>query len=294
MIKVVVIGSSSIDLVVQANSRPQAGETILGDSFATVPGGKGANQAVAAARLGAESIMLGKVGSDVYGEQVLANFAKEGVAVTHMESVTHLATGTAHITLAEGDNSIIVVPGANSAIDCAYIDAHKADIAAADIVLTQQEIPAETVAYLVDVCAELQVPLVLNPAPARAISLEMLDKVAYVTPNEHEAKLLFPELTADEIVAKYPNKMVITEGLNGVRFHNGSTVEVVPTYRVEAVDTTGAGDTFNAAFAVAIARGETIKQSLIYANRAASLSVTGFGAQGGMPTHKAVEAALHE
>ncbi|KAA9028389.1 ribokinase [Niallia endozanthoxylica] len=292
MIKMTVIGSSSMDLVVTALKRPNKGETILGDSFKTVPGGKGANQAVAAARLGAEVYMVGCVGGDTFGEEILNNFTSNGVITTYVEPVTHLETGTAHITLAEGDNSIIVVKGANDYVTPAYIDKALDVIVKSDIVLIQQEIPEETIEYTAKICFENSVPLLLNPAPARPISKTVIDMAAYITPNEWEASVLFENKDIHTALKEYPNKLLITEGKNGVRYNDGDNEVLVPAFPVEAVDTTGAGDTFNAAFAVAIAEGKTIKDSILFANRAASLSVTKFGAQGGMPTRKEVEENL--
>ncbi|PKR85532.1 ribokinase [Heyndrickxia camelliae] len=292
MSKIVVIGSSSIDLVVSASKRPNAGETIIGDSFKTVPGGKGANQAVAAARLGAEVYMIGCVGKDNYGNTILDNFRNNNVCIDFVEPVTHSETGTAHIVLAEGDNSIIVVKGANDYITPDFINKAKSVIQTADIVLIQQEIPEETVEHVAELCDFFQVPLILNPAPARVISENVIEKAAYLTPNEHETSILFEDMTKEEALRKYPNKLLITEGRNGVRYFNGEVEVLVPSYNVEAVDTTGAGDTFNAAFAVALSEGKSIENSLQFANRAASLSVMKFGAQGGMPTRSEVERNL--
>ncbi|KMY55755.1 ribokinase [Bacillus sp. FJAT-27231] len=292
MVKVAVIGSSSMDLVVTSAKRPGAGETVLGDSFKTVPGGKGANQAVAAARLGAEVTMIGCVGKDHYGEAILQNFQDNGVHIKYVEPVTEMESGTAHIILAEGDNSIVVVKGANDAVTPAYVKRAKPAIEQADIVLIQQEIPEETVEYAVDLCHELGLPLLLNPAPARPISSNVIEKAAFITPNEHEAALLFAGMSQGEALKKYPEKVFITEGKRGVRYFNGKHEVLVPAYPVEAVDTTGAGDTFNAAFAVALAEGKTVEESLRFANRAASLSVMKFGAQGGMPLRQEVEEAM--
>ncbi|WP_042349217.1 ribokinase [Bacillus massiliigorillae] len=292
MVKVVVIGSSSMDLVVTSSVRPGAGETVLGESFKTVPGGKGANQAVAAARLGAEVYMIGCVGDDHYGKAILHNFKENGVNIDYVKPVTDKATGTAHIILAEGDNSIIVVKGANDHVTPEYVNNALEIIKQADIVMIQQEIPLETVAYVSVVCEQYNVPLLLNPAPAREIEEEIIERASYITPNEHEASLLFKGLHVSEALRLHPKKVFITEGKNGVRYFNGSEEVVVPTYVVEAVDTTGAGDTFNAAFAVAIAEGKSYDDSLRFANRAASLSVTKFGAQGGMPYRKEVEEQL--
>ncbi|AEN91200.1 MULTISPECIES: ribokinase [Priestia] len=292
MAKVTVIGSSSMDLVVTSNIRPGAGETVLGESFKTVPGGKGANQAVAAARLGADVSMIGCVGEDHYGKAILENFKSNGVSVENVKPVTDSDSGTAHIILAEGDNSIVVVKGANDHITPDYVEKAKEKIKEADIVLIQQEIPEETVEYVAQLCQELKVPLLLNPAPARPLKAEVIEQVSYITPNEHEAELLFEGKEKEEVLKQYPNKLFITEGKQGVRYFNGEKEVLVPSYQVETIDTTGAGDTFNAALAVALAEGMGFEKGIQFANRAASLSVTKFGAQGGMPTRKEVEESL--
>ncbi|MDU9694435.1 ribokinase [Priestia aryabhattai] len=292
MAKVTVIGSSSMDLVVTSNIRPGAGETVLGESFKTVPGGKGANQAVAAARLGADVSMIGCVGEDHYGKAILENFKSNGVSVENVKPVTDTDSGTAHIILAEGDNSIVVVKGANDHITPDYVEKAKEKIKEADIVLIQQEIPEETVEYVAQLCQELKVPLLLNPAPARPLKAEVIEQVSYITPNEHEAELLFEGKEKEEVLKQYPNKLFITEGKQGVRYFNGEKEVLVPSYQVETIDTTGAGDTFNAALAVALAEGMGFEKGIQFANRAASLSVTKFGAQGGMPTRKEVEESL--
>ncbi|MEO2202724.1 ribokinase [Paenibacillus pabuli] len=292
MAKICVIGSSSMDLVVTSSRRPGAGETVLGDSFKTVPGGKGANQAVAAARLGAEVAMVGRVGDDAFGTAILNNLQANAVNTQNVKPVTHLESGTAHIILAEGDNSIVVVEAANREVTPSYVDQATKVIRDADIVLIQQEIPEETVVHVSSLCAEYGTPLLLNPAPARTVPQEVIDKATYITPNEHEAQILFQGMSPAEALRLYPNKLFITEGSKGVRYFDGAQEILVPTYKVEAVDTTGAGDTFNAAFAVALAEGKPLQESIRFANRAASLSVTKFGAQGGMPTRNEVEESL--
>lgn len=292
MAKIVVIGSASMDLVVTSTKRPGAGETVLGDSFKTVPGGKGANQAVAAARLGAEVTMIGCVGEDSFGEMILSNLKSNGVMTDYVEPVTGMESGTAHIILAEGDNSIVVVKAANDRITPEYVDQAAEVIQAADIVLIQQEIPEETVIHVSELCAKYQVPLMLNPAPARAVPSSVIERAAYITPNEHEAAILFGDEPLGDVLRRYPNKLIVTEGKRGVRYFDGLQEVVVPGYKVEAVDTTGAGDTFNGAFAVALSEGMSIADSLRFANRAASLSVMKFGAQGGMPSRLEVEGSL--
>ncbi|WP_322922169.1 ribokinase [Paenibacillus campi] len=290
--KVCVVGSCSMDLVVTSSRRPGAGETVMGESFKTVPGGKGANQAVAASRLGAYVTMIGRVGDDHLGEAILHNFKENQVRTEYVKPVTDMESGTAHIILAEGDNSIIVVPAANNEVTPAYVEDAAAAIRNADIVLIQQEIPAETVAVVSRICADAGVPLLLNPAPARTVDAEVLQYAAYITPNEHEAAVIFDGMSLQEALRSYPKRLLVTEGSNGVRYYDGEQECVVPTFKVDAVDTTGAGDTFNAALAVALAEGQSLQESVRFANRAASLSVTKFGAQGGMPTRAEVEAAL--
>ncbi|WP_110928165.1 ribokinase [Bacillus massiliglaciei] len=292
MAKITVIGSSSIDLVVTASRRPEKGETIIGESFKTVPGGKGANQAVAAARLGAEVYMVGCIGDDVFGKEILDNFRKNNVHTDYVEPVTGVESGTAHITLAEGDNSIIVVQAANQYVTPDYIDKALNTIQASDIVLIQQEIPEDTVEHVSEICKMYGVPLLLNPAPARPIRKKVIENTAYLTPNELEASILFEGEDFHDALKRYPNKVFITEGKNGVRYFDGGQEVLVPGNPVTAVDTTGAGDTFNAAFAVALAEGKSMKESLRFANLAASLSVTKFGAQGGMPLRNEVEELL--
>ncbi|MEE3604225.1 ribokinase [Bacillus altitudinis] len=289
MSQIVVVGSCSMDLVVTSNKRPNAGETVLGESFKTVPGGKGANQAVASARLGADVYMIGRVGDDAYGQDIMSNLQAQGVRTTYMKPVTEMESGTAHIILAEGDNSIVVVKGANNEVTPHYVKDALSSIENIGIVLIQQEIPEETVEAVCTICSEKGIPVILNPAPARKVSQQILDQAAYITPNEHEAALMFDGLTIAEALRQYPNKLLITEGKSGVRYFDGSKEVLVPGYPVKAVDTTGAGDTFNGALAVALTEGNSLYDALAFANLAASISVTKFGAQGGMPTREELE-----
>ncbi|AMM90590.1 ribokinase [Bacillus pumilus] len=289
MSQIVVVGSCSMDLVVTSNKRPNAGETVLGESFKTVPGGKGANQAVAIARLGADVYMIGRVGDDAYGQDIMSNLQAQGVRTTYMKPVTEMESGTAHIILAEGDNSIVVVKGANNEVTPHYVKDALSSIEDIGMVLIQQEIPEETVEAVCTICSEKGIPVILNPAPARQVSQQILDQAAYITPNEHEAALMFDGLTIAEALRQYPNKLLITEGKNGVRYFDGIKEVLVPGYPVKAVDTTGAGDTFNGALAVALTEGKSLYDALAFANLAASISVTKFGAQGGMPTREELE-----
>ncbi|MDI0274024.1 ribokinase [Bacillus safensis] len=289
MSHIVVVGSCSMDLVVTSDKRPNAGETVLGESFKTVPGGKGANQAVASARLGADVYMVGRVGDDAYGHDILSNLQAQGVRTSYMKPVTEMESGTAHIILAEGDNSIVVVKGANNEVTPDYVSDALSTIDDIGMVLIQQEIPEETVEAVCAICSEKEIPVILNPAPARKVSKQVLEQAAYITPNEHEAVLMFDGLPTRDALRQYPNKLLITEGKNGVRYFDGTKEVLVPGVPVEAVDTTGAGDTFNGALAVALTEGKSLYDALAFANLAASMSVTKFGAQGGMPTREELE-----
>ncbi|MCH5584298.1 ribokinase [Shimazuella sp. AN120528] len=284
MSNIVIIGSMNMDLVVITSRRAHPGETIFGEEFLTVPGGKGANQAVAAARLGAKVHMVGAVGNDSFGASIFQNLKKEGINTTNIQVLSDESTGTAHITVAEGDNTIIVIPAANARLSVDIIQSIRKLIEDASIVILQLEVPLTTVAYAIDLCNELQTPVLLNPAPAQALPKDMIDKATYLTPNEHEAKILFPDDELEAVLKKYPNKLIVTEGEKGVRFYDGEQLIHVPARNVEVVDTTGAGDTFNAAFAIGLTKGYKLKEAIEFANLAAGLSVGRLGAQAGMPT----------
>ncbi|WP_166705260.1 ribokinase [Bacillus albus] len=290
MPNIAVVGSISMDLVAVSKKRPKAGETVIGEAFHTIPGGKGANQAVAAARLGANVAMVGAVGNDNYGTVVRKNLENERVFIDYVVPVTDTATGIAHIVLAEEDNSIVVVQGANALVNESIVDRSKDLLIKADMVVLQLEIPLETVKYVLAICEEQKIPVMLNPAPAQVLSEDILEKATYITPNEHECRIVLDDFTSpiEELLAKYPNKLLMTEGSNGVRFHNGTEIVHVPSIAVDVVDTTGAGDTFNGALAVALSEGETLQKAIRFANIAGGLSVTKLGAQGGMPTRDKV------
>ena len=293
-ISIAVIGSCNIDVVVEAPKRPLAGETILGNRLIIAQGGKGANQAVAAARLGAKVYMVGCVGDDDYGRSVLKNFEANGVNSDYVKTVEGVTTGTAHITLAEGDNSIIVIKGANDLVTPALIDEAWPQIAKCDMVMLQHEIPAETIAYALKKCKEAGVKALLNPAPVLDGAKEWAQDAAFVTPNEHEAQALFPGKTTEQILLENEGRLLMTLGSKGVAYAENGVINTVPAFKVEAVDTTGAGDTFNSAFAVAKASGKNMSESITFANAAAALSVQKIGAQGGMPYLDEVEGMLSE
>ena len=291
MSKIMVIGSISTDFVVLTDRRPKVGETVTGNDFQTTFGGKGANQAVASARLGGDVSMVGTVGSDVFGNQLIQNLADNGVLTNDVERVTEKPSGSAHITIADGDNSIVYIPGANNEMTVARIEQLKETLLTAAIVIVQNELPQPVIDEIITFCFENGIKTIYNPAPARVVATEILEKATYFTPNESEFHQLFPDLTITEGLEKYPNQLILTMGSKGVYFNDGEKEVQIPSYKVVPVDTTGAGDTFNGAFAVALSKGMSVQSSIQFGNLAASLSIQKMGAQGGMPTLEAMKAS---
>jgi ribokinase len=281
--KIVVVGSINMDMVFTSDKRPKAGETVIGNTFSLIPGGKGANQAVAASKLGADTYMIGCVGNDSNGEFSLKNLRDMKVNTRAVKIVDKAPTGLANIIVADNDNSIIVIPGANFEMDKDVIKENKALLLSADMVLLQLEIPMEVVEYVVDICAENKVRVLINPAPAAPLKKSLIEKATYITPNEHELRLIFDNQETDAVLKQYPNKLIVTMGSRGVKYHDGNEIREVPSNKVDVVDTTGAGDTFCGALAAALVRGDSIEDAVIFANKAASFTVTRLGAQSGMP-----------
>lgn len=271
-----------MDLVVTTDKRPQAGETVIGQTFQTVPGGKGANQAVAAARLGGRVEMVGCIGSDEFGQRIRQNFDLNGVGTSHLRTIDNEVTGTAHIVLAEGDNSIVVVQSANKHVRFTETELEQL-LDEETFVLLQLEIPIATVEQVSAYCRPRNISVLLNPAPSQALTETLLENVTYVTPNEHECRDLFGDVSLEDVLRRYPNKLIVTEGVNGVRFFDGETIQHVPAIKADVVDTTGAGDTFNGALVAALMEGSELREAVRFAVVASGLSVEGFGAQGGMP-----------
>lgn len=287
MENIVVIGSSSIDLVVKTDVLPQAGETVMGNSFFTTTGGKGANQAVAAARLSNKVYMIGAVGDDENGKQIIENLEQNNVDTTFMDKIENETSGTAHITLFEDDNRIIVVPAANTHVTPEKVLPKLERFGAGDIILMQHEIPEHTIKEVTDYAVKHDMKVILNPAPYRNIDKEIIDKVTWITPNESESELLF-ESGVDEALKAYPRKLIVTKGAAGAMFYNDSQ-QLVKGYKKKVVDTTGAGDTFNGALAVALIENKPLEEAVDFANLAGSFSVTGLGAQGAMPYRKELD-----
>ena len=279
--KITVIGSINMDMVTKADLTPEQGETILGTDFQMIPGGKGANQAVAAARLGAEVTMIGCVGDDAFSDVALLNLNTEGVATSGVKRVADTPTGVANIILTEEDNRIIVIPGANHALTADDVLCNEETIINSDLIMMQLEIPLDTVAAVVEMAAALGIPVLLNPAPVQKLSMDLLERVTFLTPNETEEQALaLPE--------HFRDKLIVTLGEKGAAYMADGQAQRVPGNSVKVVDTTGAGDTFNGALAVQVARGEKLEGAIHFANAAAALSVTAFGAQAGMPEEKDV------
>lgn len=296
---IVIVGSINMDLVTRTPRIPLAGETLIGGGFLTTPGGKGANQAVAVARLGGASKMLGMVGEDVFGSALLDNLRNAGVDASAVQQVSG-PSGVAPILVADnGQNSIVVVPGANAKVDSACIDAHAGVIRSAGMVLLQLEIPIATIEHVLALCAESNVPVMLDPAPAASLPDSFFPRIAWFTPNETEAAFYVGEkLTAEQAAAKLLAKgvqgVVLKRGGGGVYVATNGIAEWIPAFKVEAIDTVAAGDCFNGAFAVALAEGKDSRAAARFASAAAAISVTRRGAQASMPTREEVETFLSQ
>lgn len=302
---IVVVGSINLDLVVAADRIPQPGETIIGKGFNTFYGGKGANQAVAAAKLGHPVFMVGNVGDDVFGPQLRQGLKDAGVDTSYITTV-HGPSGVALITTgAQGENNIVVVPGANERLAPHYLEEAAAVLHQAGFILGQLEIPLETVEYLAEFAERHKVPLMLDPAPARELPSALLKRVTWITPNETEAEALVKSTinkddeasvfrATDQLLGAGPQNVLLKLGARGCLVAEPcQPKQFVPAFKVKAVDTTAAGDAFNAAFAVGLLRGVPAAQSAHFACAVAAISVTRPGAQPSMPTAEEVEAFLN-
>jgi len=297
---IVVIGSVTMDMVTCTPQIPRTGQTVIGTSFTTTPGGKGANQAVAAARLGYPVQFLGHVGDDVYGPQLIQNLANAGVDTSFLAPVSG-SSGLAPIYLAEnGQNAIVVVPGANGKVEPAYLDQHIDVIRNAGMVLCQLELPMRTTEHAIALCAELGVPVMLDPAPAAPLSDSIWKQAAWFTPNETEAAFYLDDNSSPESVAQH----LLTRGLSAVALKRGSEGAYIATsegnsgwarpYKVDPIDTVAAGDCFNGAFAVALLEGKDPLEAARFACAASAISVTRRGAQASMPTRADVNFFLDQ
>lgn len=300
--KVTVVGSFNTDLVVRTPRMPVKGETILGGPYLTGPGGKGANQAVAAARLGAEVAMVVRLGQDDFGDRAEENLRREGIRTDYVLRTAESHTGVAFIIVDEaGENMIVVAPGVNELLTPADVDAAREAIANADILLLELEAPMETVEHAVAVAHELGVKVVLNPAPGQPLSAELLRRVDVLTPNETETQLItgLPVHTVEEarlagehLLAQGVGVVVITLGARGALIVTCEGAQHIRGRQVQVVDTTGAGDAFNGALAVALAEGRAMPDAVAFANAAAALQVTRMGTAPAMPHRAEVEAFM--
>ncbi|NXY99719.1 ribokinase [Streptomyces sp. BR123] len=295
MTAIAVLGSTNMDLVAYVPKAPRLGETVTGRAFRTVPGGKGANQAVAAARSGAQVVMIGAVGADEFGVRLRSALTAAGVDTAGLRTVEG-ASGTAHITVDdEGGNSIIVIPGANARVT-GLEEGDEARIAAAGALLLQLEVPLSAVGAAARAARAHGVRTVLTPAPAQPLPAELLASVDLLVPNEHEAAALTgltdPRQAAAALLERVP-EVVVTLGAAGALYAaRGREPYAVPAPRVRAVDSTAAGDTFAGALAVALGEGRPVREALAWAVTAASLSVQRPGAQDSMPVRAETDAAF--
>jgi ribokinase len=297
---VVVVGSINMDLVATTARIPRGGETVMGRGFQTHPGGKGANQAAAVARLGYPVEMVGRLGDDGFGLQLRSALEDAGVDASAVMA-TPGSSGCAVIVVSDaGENCIVVVAGANALLTAADIDAHRETIRGAGMVLAQLEIPLETVMHLARMCAEEGVALMVDPAPARELPRELLELVDWFTPNETEAAFYLgsetpvvetsdPATVAEGLRGLGVKRAVLKRGSRGAWVSTGEMAVGVKAFAVKAVDTTAAGDAFNGAFAVALMRGQGAEDAARFAAAAAAVSVTRAGAQGSMATTEEVE-----
>jgi ribokinase len=299
---ILVVGSSNTDVIIRVPRIPRPGETILGGAFSMAAGGKGANQAVAAARAGGRVTLVARVGDDIFGERARTGFRADGIDTRFVLVTPGAASGIALITVdARGENSISVASGANASLSAADIEDASDAFTVADVLLLQLESPLGTVEAAVRKAGERGIPVILNPAPARELDDGLLKCVDVLTPNEHEAEMLAGSSVDDErglreaaarIRGRGPRTVVITLGARGVYASSEGFEGMVPAYKAESVDTTAAGDVFNGALAVALAEARPLEEALRFAQAAAALSVTRAGAQPSAPTRAEIEAFL--
>ena len=293
--KIVVIGSINMDLVLPCARLPKPGETLAAGELQTLPGGKGANQAVAAARLGASVSMVGRVGDDAFGRIMTASLSHDGVDTRYVRTTKSVATGTASIFLQKGgENSILISAGANGRVTPADVRAAKRVIAEADVVLLQLELPMETVVAAVELCRKLKVKTILDPAPAAKLP-KSLYGVDVLTPNESEAAILLggaspsPAVASAKLRRRGAGQVVLKLGPRGSVHDDGTETTFAGGFKITPVDTTAAGDAFTAAMAVAMAEGKPWPETLRFANATGALACTKLGAQPSLPTRKQVD-----
>jgi len=296
--QILVIGSSNTDMVVKTDRLPAPGETVMGGTFLMNPGGKGANQAVAAARLGGQTTFVTKIGNDLFGQQAMTGFTQEGIHTTYILTDMDHPSGIALINVdATGENCITVAPGANAHLQPDDTDAALQATPADTLLLLQLEIPLTTVEHVVQQATLQNLRVILNPAPAQQLPADLFPNLFLITPNETEAELLTGVRvtdvdSAEQAAQKFhtmgvPN-VVITLGSRGAYLHSGTDGQLIMSPPVKAVDTTAAGDCFNGALTVALANGLSLPDAVAFGCKAASISVTRMGAQASMPTQREI------
>lgn len=291
MSKIVIIGSSNVDLTVRTAHIPSRGETIFGSDVKMAFGGKGANQAVAVSRLGGDASFITKVGADSYGNMMAENLLKEGMSADTVIRDPHSPSGLAWICVDDnGDNTIIVMPGANGTMTVGDLEPYIPLIKDADYLLMQLETPLDVVSYAASLAYENGVKVVLNPAPAQPLPDALLAKVHILTPNEKECRLLCSDAASDDVKAnaeilrlKGVRNVIVTLGEKGSFLSGEDGYKEVPAVRVDAVDTVAAGDTFSGALCVALSEGHSMEEAMVFATKASAISVTRFGAQPSVP-----------
>ena len=295
-----VVGSSNTDLILNVKNFPTVGETIVGKNFEISQGGKGANQAVSIAKLGGDATFLANVGLDEFGESSIKTYQKFGIKTNHIQKIKNEKTGTALIFINEkGENIIGISSGANACLNTSYIKKNKSIIQKSNFILTQLEIPIDSILYLSQLAKEFQIPLILNPAPAFNLPKNLMENIDILTPNETEASFLTGvdiKSREDTIkaVKKIHNqgvkKVLITLGQKGVLLSEINKEPIfIQAHKVKAIDTVGAGDTFNGAFVFALDKGKNFYEAAIFANKAAAIAVTKSGIHNSIPTLKEVE-----
>lgn len=297
--KIVVVGSANTDLVVQVAQFPTPGETVLGGDFIVAQGGKGANQAVAAARLGADVTFVARLGLDQFGDAALTAYQAEGIQTDYIVRTEGVASGVALIMVEQrGENVIAVASGANNLLAPADVQAAEAAIQQADYLLLQLEIPLETVEAAAHLAHTHGVPVILNPAPAAPLPHSLLELVNILTPNETEAAMLANATTSETVeqagraLQKQVDTVLVTVGEQGVFLFNQDEATNIPAYSTAAVDTIAAGDSFNGGLAVALAQGKSLHEAIRYASAVGALTVSSEGAQPSLPTAEAVRTFL--